>query len=225
MARAYSEGAYTSSYDYERYWHALPLHLCIRHLVVSSSCPLCVFILSVVVHVMTDNDILSDIGFVRVITALKLLMWNDATQPPPYAEAQSYVCCWRPAPYCFFIGVLVYLPMYIWPTVECRAVLCVVISVVLIWHIIDSCLLLICTMTSLMHCSGHRGSSVKISVGCLKKKRPADIHPPPGPTPECWWTSKKKQLAWPPPLEKCCKWRLFHCLQSSARFHLVFSQE
>lgn len=57
MARAYSEGAYTSDYDYERYWHALPLHLCICHLLVSSSCPLSVFNLSVIVDVMTENDI------------------------------------------------------------------------------------------------------------------------------------------------------------------------
>lgn len=34
MARAHSEGAYSSSFDYERYWHALPLHSCIRHPVV-----------------------------------------------------------------------------------------------------------------------------------------------------------------------------------------------
>lgn len=63
MARAYSEGAYSSDYDYERYWHALLLHLCIHHLVVSSSCPSSVFNLSVILHVMTENDILSDIGF------------------------------------------------------------------------------------------------------------------------------------------------------------------
>lgn len=63
MARAYSEGAYSADFDYERYWNALPLHLCIRHIVVSSSCPSSVFNLSVNVRVMTENDILSDIGF------------------------------------------------------------------------------------------------------------------------------------------------------------------
>lgn len=78
MARAYSEGAYTSDYDYERYWHALLLHPCVRHFVVSSSRPLSVFNLSVIFHVMTENDILSDISFCKVvITALKFLKWNN----------------------------------------------------------------------------------------------------------------------------------------------------
>lgn len=78
MARAYSEGAYTSDYDYERYWHALLLHPCIRHFVVSSSRPLSVFNLSVIFHVMTENDILSDISFCKVvITALKFLKWTN----------------------------------------------------------------------------------------------------------------------------------------------------
>lgn len=73
MARAYSEGAYSSDFDYERYCHALQLHPCIRHLVVSQSCPSSVFNFSVTVQVMAENDILLDIGFCDgVITALEL---------------------------------------------------------------------------------------------------------------------------------------------------------
>jgi len=72
MARAYSEGAYSSSsdYDFERYCHALLLHPCIRHLVVPSS----VFNLPVIVHVMTANYIWSRYRVLlkSVITALKL---------------------------------------------------------------------------------------------------------------------------------------------------------
>lgn len=63
MARAYSEGAYSSDFDYERYWHARLLHLCIRPSCGLLKFPSSVFNLSVTVHVMTENDILCDIGF------------------------------------------------------------------------------------------------------------------------------------------------------------------
>lgn len=137
MARAYSEGAYTSDYDYERYWHALPLHLCICHLLVSSSCPLSVFNLSVTIDVMTENDICLISVFVWVITALKWLLWYENTQLSLYVEAQSSVCCWWPAPDRFFIDVLVYVPMYIIPTVVCWSVLCVIISVFLFYTLLQ----------------------------------------------------------------------------------------
>lgn len=147
MARAYSEGAYSSDYDYERYWHALQLHLCIRHLVVSSSCPSSVFNLSVIIRVMTEKDILSDIGFCwRVITALKLcwckIMIHNClcmlrlraicVADVSCVYTGCWVKCW-PAPDCFSVDVLVYVPMYIIPTAVCWSVVCVIFSVVLFY--------------------------------------------------------------------------------------------
>lgn len=65
MSRAHSEASYSSDYDYERYCNALLQHLCIWHLVVSSSRLSFVFNLSLIVRLMTEKDILSDICFLK----------------------------------------------------------------------------------------------------------------------------------------------------------------
>lgn len=104
----------------------------------------------------------------------------------------------------FFIDVLVYVPMYIRPTVVCWPVLCVIISAVLFSHAIGSYVLLTCTMTSLIRGSGLDGS-FSMQYGPLGHSWPADTHPFPRPTP-----SLSEPIGWQcklnsPSPEKPCK--------------------
>lgn len=112
-------------------------------------------------------------------------MWYDNTQLPLYVEAQSYVCCWWPAPDCFFYwcpclcthehytnsGMLI--------SAVCDYQCCPFL------HAIGSRLLLTYTVTSLMHCSGLYSSFVNSmwAVGLFKSciEKPGDTHPSPRP--------------------------------------------
>lgn len=223
MARAYSEGAYTSDFDYERYWRALPLHPCIRHLVVSSSCPLSVFNFSVIVLVMTENDILSDIG----------LLWTSHHGSEVVGvkyESHNSLCVLRLRAMCvadgqnLTVSSLMSLFMYpCIPTVVCGPVLCVIISVVVLFFMC-SCLLLTYTMTSLMHCSGLHSSFVNYvwAVGpfhsCIERPANTEWQSPTAPIRRRNWHGP---LLWrnavndSPSLSP----------QSSTSCHLAFSQE
>lgn len=134
MARAYSEGAYTSDYDYERYWRALPLHPCIRHLVVSSSCPLSVFDFSVILRTCDDWK-WYPVRY-RFTVSKSSRLWSC------WCEIRSHnsLCMLRLRAMCvadgqnLTVSSLMSLFMYpCIPTVVCGPVLCVIISVVLFY--------------------------------------------------------------------------------------------
>lgn len=101
---------------------------------------------------MTENDILSDIGFCKgVITALVRLcrstmmihnslyaehrglelfvsLLSAVSTPAVQSTAGLQMCC-------FSVGVLIYVPVYSIPSVVCWSVVCVVINVVLFYMV------------------------------------------------------------------------------------------
>lgn len=161
MARAHSEGAYSSSFDYERYWHALPLHSCIRH-------PVVLLKLSPVRRWFIRGRPCDDRQWYPV--RYRLCRSHHCSEVVGVKPRDATASAWRGSELCVSLPASTLLCFFLlhrcpcfythpcalkqrWYVEHCCCVL--VISVVLN---LTCPQLLICTKTDLMHCCEHPGA-------------------------------------------------------------------